>query len=124
MSYPVEFSTQTITGTFSKLRYDRFTDTYTSVERTGWVKVTPSVSTIVSTSTNTIYDLTELIESYYKLDSTGSFIATVLVPSDPDISPSDWHYTVSFSWGGPELTYDAAEISSGPIDVNEEYVPI
>jgi len=124
MSYPEEFSTQSITGQFSELYYDRMLDTYVSRPRKGWVKVTPSVSTIVSTSTNTIYDMAGLIDSYYKLDNTGAFNATVLIPSDSDMEPNNWTYTVTFGWGGPAISYNAAELASGPIDVNDEYVPV
>jgi hypothetical protein len=125
MAYPAEISTRDITGTFVNIVYDKVAQTYGTEPKEGFVHVSPSVKTIRSLTTDIVYDLSDLVNTYYKLDETGSFTATVMVPTDPDIEPNNWHYTVTFGWSRTPVVIPDYLLAtgSGEINISSLYVP-
>lgn len=125
MAYPTEIATRNITGTFVNIVYNKTTQTYDTEPKEGFVHVSPSIKTIRSLTTDIVYDLSDLVNTYYKLDETGTFTATVMVPTDPDIEPNNWHYTVTFGWSRtPVVVPDyLLATGSGTINISTLYVP-
>lgn len=97
MSYPAGLQTQTITGTFTDLVFDRATSTYNTAPKVGFVSLSPGVSEI--RYNNVVYDLRDLVNSTYKLDENGSFSAQIIVTNQSGIEPNNtWAYTLKLSW--------------------------
>ena len=125
MAYPTEIATRDITGTFVNIVYDKTTQTYGTEPKEGFVHVSPSIKTIRSLTSDIVYDLSDLVNTYYKLDETGTFTATVMVPSDPDIEPNNWYYTVTFGWSRTPVVIPTNLLAtgSGEINISSLYVP-
>lgn len=120
MAYPTGITTGSITGTFLDMVYDKETGLYSSIAKKGFVHVTPGVETIRLTTTGVLYDISDLQNAYYALDEDGSFTAEVMIPSNVNIEPNNWSYTVKFSWTKRVVTVTP---TAGTVDINELYVP-
>ncbi len=103
MAYPDGITSRTITGTFNELVYDKLTDSYTAVPKKGFVQVTPNQPYIRVTASGIVYELDDLLNTYYKLDNTGTFQADLIIPSQSGIEPNNWTYTIKFSWNVPTI---------------------
>lgn len=105
MAYPDGITSRTITGTFKELVYDKQNDTYTSVPKKGFVQITPNQKFIRVTASGIVYELDDLVNTYYKLDNTGAFNADLIITNQAGIEPNTgWSYTIKFSWTSQTIT--------------------
>lgn len=122
MAYPTGITTRIITGTFLDMEYDKTTGLYSSVPKKGFVHITPGVESIRLTTTDVLYDVSDLQNTYYALDETGTFEAEVMIPGNVNIEPNNWSYTVKFSWNKKVISVTPVA-GSGNISISALYLP-
>lgn len=122
MAYPVGLQTQTITGTFTDLVFDRVNTTYNTVAKTGYISLSPAVSEI--TFNNVVYDLSDLVNTTYKLNGSGTFSALLIVTNQSGIEPNNtWAYDLKLSWMPGKVFKIYPTTAGATIDISGIIVP-
>lgn len=122
MAYPDGITSRIITGTFKELVYDKQNDTYTSVPKRGFVQITPNQKFIRVTASGIVYELDDLVNTYYKLDNTGAFNADLIITNQAGIEPNNWSYTIKFSWNAPTIVVTPIA-GTGSLNITNLVVP-
>ena len=122
MAYPVGLQTQTITGTFTDMVFDRTNSTYNTVAKKGFVSLSPGVDTI--RFNNVVYDLGDLVNTTYKLDEDGSFSALIIVSNQVGIEPNNsWSYDLKMSWHPDKVVKITPTVAGATTDISNIIVP-
>lgn len=106
MAYPDGITSRIVTGKFQELVYNKVTDAYTAVPKQGFVQITPNQKFIRVVASGTVYELDDLVNTFYKLDENGEFNADLIITNQAGIEPNTgWSYTIKFSWNSQVVTF-------------------
>lgn len=123
MAYPVGLQTQTITGTFSDMRFSRETEDYTMVPKKGYVTISPRIKAL--RFNGVVYDLEDLVNTTYQLDEDGSFDAVIIISTQTNIEPNNgWAYDLKMSWApGRVLTIVPTGPNGATLNISNVVIP-
>lgn len=122
MAYPTGMTSVNVTGTFKTLVYNKGTGNFTEVPRKGFVQITPGVANVRLVSTGVVYDMKDLVNTYYPLDVNGTFVASLIITNQVNIEPNNgWKYSIQFSFS--DKVIEIAPVAGSTINVSNLYVP-
>jgi hypothetical protein len=122
MAYPTGMTSVNVTGTFKNLVYNKSNGNFSEVPRKGFVQITPGATNVRLTTTGVVYDLKDLVNTYYALDSNGTFTASLIITNQPNIEPNNgWKYSIRFSFS--DKVVEIAPVSGSTINISSLYVP-
>lgn len=122
MAYPDGITSRIVTGKFQELVYNKVTDAYTAVPKQGFVQITPNQKFIRVVASGTVYELDDLVNTFYKLDENGEFNADLIITNQAGIEPKNWSYTIKFSWNAPTIVVTPIA-GTGSLNITNLVVP-